>query len=293
MNEEAWGRVGAPMLLDNGGHAVFIYTPPSIHSRSRSKAFDPRHAAKLFKRAAADKTGRWKTFHFSSHDTPHIALTALAEITGDMTNLAYRQLIMAEDTDEAPGALWHRRDIDSSRVESAPELAVVAVGIAPAISSNRASNETGIVVAGRDNRRPAHYYILADATIDAAKPDQWARRAIAAYHGHSADRVVPEVNQGGEMVAHTLRTIEPDLPITPVHASRGKRTRAEPIAALYEQGRVHHVGNFSLLEDQMCEWEPGQDSPDRMDALVWVLTYLRRGESTGKGQSDFSGLGVF
>jgi hypothetical protein len=108
MNEEAWEVVGAPMLLDNNGDAVFIYTPPSLHSRGTSKARDPRHAAKLFQRAQADTTGRWEVFHFTSHDNPHISDISLAEVAADMTHLAYRQEILAEDVEEAPGALWTR-----------------------------------------------------------------------------------------------------------------------------------------------------------------------------------------
>ena len=121
MNEETWDRVGAPMLLDNDGDAVFIYTPPSLHSRSASKARDPQHAAKLFKRAQEDTTGRWATFHFKSADNPYISEEALAEISSDMTALAYRQEILAEDVDEAPGALWTRANIELGRVVNMPD----------------------------------------------------------------------------------------------------------------------------------------------------------------------------
>lgn len=115
MCEDAWEVVGAPMLLDNNGDAMFIYTPPSLHSRSVSKARDPRHAAKMFQKALQDKTGRWQAFHFSSHDNPFISKIALEEITQDMTRLAYRQEILAEDIDEAPGALWSRKLIADNR----------------------------------------------------------------------------------------------------------------------------------------------------------------------------------
>ena len=116
MNEDTWGVVGAPMLLDNDGDAMFIYTPPSLSVRSISKANDPQHAAKMFQKAQKDTTGRWKAFHFTSFDNPHISKTALDEITEDMTNLAYRQEILAEDIDEVPGALWTRELIDGCRV---------------------------------------------------------------------------------------------------------------------------------------------------------------------------------
>jgi hypothetical protein len=111
MNEEAWELVGAPMLLDNNGDAVFIYTPPSLHSRSVSKADNPQHAAKMCTKAQGDNSGRWEAFHFTSNDNPHISQEALAEITNDMTSLSYRMEILAEDVNEAPGALWTRETI--------------------------------------------------------------------------------------------------------------------------------------------------------------------------------------
>ncbi len=116
MDEHAWEFVGAPMLLDNNGDAVFLYTPPSLVSRSMTKARDPLHAAKMYAMAEADTTGRWETFHWTSHDNPHISKEALADITLDMTSLAILQEIMAEDMEEAPGALWKRQDIDDARM---------------------------------------------------------------------------------------------------------------------------------------------------------------------------------
>lgn len=268
MNEGAWGEVGAPMLLDNDGNAVFIYTPPSLHSRSTSKADDPRHAAKLFKQAQEDTTGRWDTFHFRSMDNPHISKAALADITHDMTALSYRMEIEAEDVDEAPGALWTRGIIDGARVLKAPDLERVVVGIDPSATST--GDEAGIVVAGRQD---SEYYVLADASLQAS-PDGWARAAVIAYHKYNADRIVAEDNNGGEMVETTIKQVDRSVPVTRVHASRGKQTRAEPVSAIYEQGRVHHVGSFSQLEDEMCLWVPGDASPNRMDALVWALTKL-------------------
>jgi len=136
-----------------------------------------------------------------------------------------------------------------------------------------ATSRTGIVVAGLDAR--SHVYILADESLRAS-PDTWARRAIAAYHRHKAEILVAEANQGGEMVTFTLQTVDPDVDVQLTHASQGKRTRAEPVAALYEQGRVHHVGTFPELEDQLCLWDAtsGDLSPDRLDALVWAVSEL-------------------
>ena len=133
------------------------------------------------------------------------------------------------------------------------------------------SDETGIVVAGVGENGDG--YILADNSVKAS-PRDWAVRAVASYHDHKADRIIGEANNGGEMVETVIRTVDPNVSYKAVHASRGKVTRAEPIASLYEQGRVHHVGQFPQLEDQMCRWVPGDKSPDRMDALVWALTEL-------------------
>lgn len=268
MAEDTWATVGAPMMLDRNGIAVFVYTPPSLRSRSASKAIDPQHAAKLFKRAQADVTGRWAAFHFSSADNPHISTDALQEITADMTALAYRMEILAEDVDEAPGALWTRAVIEAGRLLRHPDLARVVVAIDP--SATATGDEAGVVTAGVAD---GHYYLLEDNSLQAA-PIAWAKAAVAAYHRHHADRIVAEANNGGEMVAQTIRTVDPGVPVRLVNASRGKQTRAEPISALYEQGKVHHVGGFPALEDEMCLWIPGMPSPNRMDALVWAITEL-------------------
>ncbi len=124
--------------------------------------------------------------------------------------------------------------------------------------------------------------MLDELSLDAS-PHVWGSQAVTGYHKHHADRIVAEVNNGGEMVELTLRTVDPDVAYRPVHAARGKQTRAEPIAALYEQGRVHHVGVFAQLEAEMTQWEPGAPSPNRMDALVWALTDLMPGMSILEG----------
>lgn len=276
MNEDAWGVVGVPMLLDNNGDATFIYTPPSLNSRSTSKANDPQHAAKLFKKAKADTTGRWEAHHFTSHDNPHISTEALAEITGDMTSLAYRMEINAEDVDEAPGALWTRALLEEGRTMEKPHMDRLVVAVDPSATTN--GDEAGIITAGRSGD---HGYVLSDDTIQGS-PATWARAAVTAYHKFEADCIVAEANNGGEMVALTIKTEGPNVPVKLVHASRGKRTRAEPVSALYEPKpdkpiRIHHVGKYPALEDEMCLWMPGDDSPNRMDALVWAFTELMIG----------------
>lgn len=269
MNEDAWGVVGAPMLLDNNGDATFIYTPPSLHNRNTTKASDPQHAAKLYKRAQADETGRWATFHFTSYDNPHISREAIDELAGDMTHLAYRMEIKAEDVDEAPGALWTRQTIEDNRTLKHPDLARVVVGVDPSATSG--GDEAGIITAGSHNNEA---YIIADDSVQGS-PKTWATAAVTAYHKHDADYIVAESNNGGEMVALTIATVDPDVPVRLVHASRGKQTRAEPIASIYEHGRGHHVGSFPALEDEMVLWTPGDPSPNRMDALVWAVTELK------------------
>lgn len=268
MDETAWSEVGVPMLLDNNGDATFIYTPPSLHSRSATKARDPQHAAKLFKLAAADKTGRWATFHFSSRDNPYISREALDEIAKDMTALAYRQEIMAEDIDEAPGALWTRATIENNRVILTPDFSRVVVGVDP--STTTGGDEWGVITAGCTK---TDFYPISDDSVQGS-PLVGATAAVTAYYKYKADLLVYEANQGGEMVALTVKQVDPKVRVKSVTASRGKQLRAEPIAALYEQGRGHHVGSFPALEDEMCLWLPGDPSPNRLDAMVHAATEL-------------------
>jgi len=182
-----------------------------------------------------------------------------------------RQEIDAEILDDVPGAMWTRQMLDDSRRSDHPDMQRIVVAIDPAATNTKDNDETGIVVAGLGEN--GHGYTLEDCTVKAS-PDQWARAAVNAYHRHDADRIVYESNQGGDMVAHTLKMVDANIPLTAVWASKGKHTRAEPVAALYEQGRIHHVGMFAELEDQLCTWVPGEDSPDRLDALVWAFTNL-------------------
>lgn len=188
-----------------------------------------------------------------------------------------RQEIYADLLEDVPGALWKRSFIHRIDPKKAPDLKRIVTAIDPATSSGEDADETGIVVAGRgmDN----NYYVLLDRSARLT-PDGWARRAIKAHEDVRGDRIIGEVNNGGEMVEQTLRTVRRDLPYTAVHASRGKAIRAEPVAALYEQGKVFHIGEFDELEDQLCTWTPDSGkSPDRLDALVWAITALMaRGE---------------
>lgn len=189
-----------------------------------------------------------------------------------------RQELDAEILEDVPGALWSRRSLDEARVDRAPGLSRLVVGVDPAVTSGDNANETGIIVAGMSDDK--HGYVLEDWSTRGS-PDQWGRKAVAAYRKHGADHIIAEANQGGEMVRMVLKSVEPNIPVRLVHASRGKYVRAEPVSALYEQGRVHHVGTLPTLEDQMIAFTPESAadrskgiSPDRVDALVWALTEL-------------------
>lgn len=270
-DETMWHLVGAPMLIDTGGSAVFLFTPPSLHSRSMSKARDKRHAAKLYKEA--DKPG-WARFHFTSFDNPHVSQEAIESIKADMTSLAYRQEILAEDVEEAPGALWKLANLDVYRVDKAPENFVkIVVAIDVALTSTDQSDETGIIVAGRTSKGEG--YILEDIS-GRYTPDEWARIVVRVFRKWKADRLVAESNAGGEMISHTVHTVDGGVAVKLIHATRGKQLRAEPIAALYEQGKIHHIGYFPALEDELISWEPlsGYRSPNRLDAMVYALIEL-------------------
>jgi phage terminase large subunit-like protein len=194
-----------------------------------------------------------------------------------------RQELEGEILGDIPGALWTHEAIDTARKsdEDLPDFERVIVAVDPAASSNEGSDENGIVVVGmaRDADGYARGYVLEDASLRGT-PEEWAKAAARMYRKWQADKIVAEKNNGGEMVESVLRAVDRSLPIKLVHASRGKVVRAEPISALYEQGRVHHVGRFDKLEDQMCTFSvdlvrnASEGSPDRVDALVWGLTEL-------------------
>jgi phage terminase large subunit-like protein len=181
-----------------------------------------------------------------------------------------QQELYGEVLEDREGALWKRDTIENNRwINEVPPLTRIVVGVDPP----GGIAECGIIVAGKG--RGKHAFVLEDPSL-AAPPDKWAEAAVTAFHKNKADRVVAETNYGGDMVENTIRTVDVDVSYKAVHASRGKQIRAEPVAALYEQGRVHHVGTFGELEDEMCTWVPGEGmaSPNRLDALVWALTEL-------------------
>ncbi|MBY6047521.1 DNA-packaging protein [Vannielia litorea] len=193
-----------------------------------------------------------------------------------------RQELEGEMLDDIDGALWRHEAIEAARLREVPELVRVVVAVDPPVTGHKGSDACGIIVAGLEagSGEPKDWraVVLEDASVQAASPLDWAKAALEAAERHGAERVVAEVNQGGDLVETLLRQIDPTVPFRAVRASRGKVARAEPVAALYEQGRVRHLAGLGALEDEMgrmtAEGYQGSGSPDRVDALVWALTEL-------------------
>lgn len=207
----------------------------------------------------------------------NLAPAFIAEVVGKAKGTRLeRQELEGALLDDVEGALWTVEVIDAGRMQpaAAPDFIRVVVAVDPAVTANTESDETGIVVAGED--AGGHGYVIADYSMRGS-PDACMKKAVAAYHDHKADRVVGEANNGGDYLESLLRTVDATVPYKKVVATRGKAIRAEPVSALYEQGRVHHLGGFDQLEAQMCGFIPGQskEHDDRMDALVWAFTELR------------------
>ncbi len=240
----------------------------------------PRPTA-LIKRLLSDPrtaVTRAGTIANAAHLSPAFLDEVLARYAG--TRLG-RQEIDGEIIEDRPDALWTRAMIEAARIDKAPQLARIVIGIDPPASSREGADACGIFAAGRDDN--GCIYVLEDATAQGLAPAAWAMRAIALYRRHQADALVAEVNQGGDMVGAVLRNVDASVPLKTVHATRGKYLRAEPVAALYAQGKVRHAAPMPELEDQMCDFGIGGNpsgglssgaSPDRLDALVWAVTEL-------------------
>lgn len=187
-----------------------------------------------------------------------------------------RQELNAEILDDTPGALWTRDLLEKNRVTEYPDLKRIVISMDPSASENADSDETGIIASGLG--ADDHGYVLEDATL-IGDPEKRAKAAIALYNKYKADAIVVEINNGGDWIPFAIHTVDKSVSVKVVHASRGKHTRAEPVASLYEQGKVHHVGYLGALEDQYCSWTSATtDSPDRLDAAVWGLTDLMIGD---------------
>ncbi len=212
----------------------------------------------------------------------YLAASFLEEVTaryaGTKTGAQELEGLLIEDVE---GALWQASALEKSRLEQAPPLQRIVVAVDPPVTGHGRSDECGIVVVGAVTEGPPQDWyavVLEDATLRGATPQQWAQAAIAAMERHGAHRLVAEVNQGGDLVEGVIRQIDPLVPYRAVRATKGKATRAEPVSALYEQGRVRHLRGLIKLEEQMCQMTAqgylGRGSPDRVDALVWALTDL-------------------
>jgi phage terminase large subunit-like protein len=264
---EAWDQLMFGLRLGQHPQAVVTTTPK------------PTPLVKSLVASPSSKVTRGSTFDNAANLAPSALAMLKAKYEG--TRLG-RQELDAEILGDLPGALWSMASLDAYRLREAPKMGRIVVSVDPAVTNTEASDEHGIIVAGLSEQRGI---VLEDASLSGS-PHEWARRAVSLYRSWGADAIVIEVNQGGDMVAHTIRTIDPNVNIKEVRASRGKHVRAEPIAALYEQGRVAHVGAFPALENQMTQMTTsgfeGEGSPDRVDALVWALTDLFPGMTQPK-----------
>jgi phage terminase large subunit-like protein len=261
--EAAWDQAAFGLRLGDHPHSIASTTPRGTRTY---KAI----------RKLAMETDSIR--HATIWDNPHLsdAWKARQVARHEGTRLG-RQELYGELIEEVEGALWTMRQIEESRVAEAPDLAIVATAVDPAATSGPDADDTGIITGGIGV--DGEVYILSDRTCH-LDPDGWGQRAVRALRAVSGDYIIGEVNNGGEMVEHVIKTADPTVPYTPVRASRGKATRAQPVSALYgnppkRPSRIHHVGAHAELEDQMTTWVPGdEDSPDRVDALVWLVTEL-------------------
>lgn len=263
--KEAWDIGAFGLRLGEHPHAIASTTPRNTTDYRKIREMDDV----VFTKA-------------SLFDNPHNPEKWVAKMRKryEGTRLG-RQELRGELLDDVPGALWSRFILESVRIpdeeDRYPDMAFVVVAIDPAVTANEDSNDTGIIVCGLGVNGKG--YVLEDCTCH-LEPDGWGTRAIRAYERHNADLIIGEVNNGGDLVEYVIASLNPKVPFKQVRASRGKAVRAQPIAALYGNGRnretlIHHVGAFPELEDQLCTWVPGEeDSPDRLDALVWGFTEI-------------------
>jgi phage terminase large subunit-like protein len=272
--KQTWDMLQFGLRLGKRPRQVITTTPKPI-----------KLLRELLKRAGADLV----VTHGSTYDNrANLAETFFSQIVKQYEGTRIgRQELKAELLEDTPGALWTHELIEEGRRAKAdvPPMRRIVVAIDPSVSVSEASDETGIIAAGLGV--DGHGYVLEDAS-GKFSPIEWARRAVTLYHKLGADRIIAEANQGGAMVETTIRTVDANVPFKGVHASRGKITRAEPIAALAEQFRIHLVGGFPELEDQLCTYAAGSSgSPDRFDAMVWAFTELMLDSSGNTGMLDY------
>ena len=255
--DTAWNNLVLGLRLGQSPQCVFTTTPK------------PNALIRTILGRRSTVVTRGSTYDNLGNLAPSFREEVLATYEGTRIG---RQELLGELLDDVEGALWTIADLDQSRVQAAPDLRRIVVAIDPSGGSGPNHDEQGIIVAGLGV--DGELYVLADRSCSLS-PHGWASRAVGAFHEFSADRIVAEKNYGGDMVESTIRQVDKHVPVKVITASRGKAQRAEPVASLYEQHRIHHVGALAKLEDQMTTWTP-QDgtSPDRLDALVWAVTEL-------------------
>jgi predicted phage terminase large subunit-like protein len=260
--EEAWFALRSTITFTKG-KGKFIGNVVA-----RNWAYD------LARKAESGTDPDFEYFKITAYEAVDAGILDISEIEQakrDLPSRIFKMLYLA-DFSEVEGALWDYDLIDSARVTQAPDMVRIVIAIDPAVTSNKDSDETGIIVAGKGS--DGSIYILEDLS-GIYTPQEWAGKVLFAYEKHKADRIIAEVNNGGDMVETILRNYEKNISYDSVHATKGKFTRAEPVQALYEQKRVHHVGKLDKLEEQMTSWSPmTEKSPDRVDAMVWAVTYL-------------------
>lgn len=259
--EETWSNLQLALRLGEKPRQIATSTPR------------PMALLKRLMKAPTTHLSRASTYDNRAHlsDAFFTEIAALYEGTA-----LGRQELLGEIVDDVAGALWTWNMIEAARISAAPSLDRVVVAVDPPATGGENADECGIVIAGVASCGDAKTaFVLADWSAAGLSPRQWAEKTAAAYHEFSADRIVVEINQGGDMAKAVIAQVDASAPVRGVHATRGKKLRAEPVAALYEQGRVRHVGAFAKLEDQMTAFTgEGGKSPDRLDALVWAITDL-------------------
>ena len=262
--EETWSNLQLALRIGSRPRQVVTTTP--------------RPMALLKRIINSEKTAIHSASSYANRE--NLAEAFFSEIVESYEGTALgRQELLGELIEDLQGALWNWSMIEAARISLAPDLDRVVVAVDPPAGSGSDADECGIIVAGAARQSDGVTgYVLADWSVSGLSPSAWGEKVIVAAHEFQADRIIIEVNQGGDMARHVLTQIDPNASIRSVHASRGKRLRAEPIAALYERGRVRHVGGFAKLEDQMTTFtgmsQKIEKSPDRLDALVWALTDL-------------------
>lgn len=273
--KDTWDNLVLGLRLGDNPQAVVTTTPRPIP---------------IIKELSADSTTTitvGSTFENIANLSPVFIREVLKRYKG--TRLGEQELY-GKIMSDTPGALWTRDVLEATRIKKAPDLVRIVVAVDPGASTGESANHTGIIAAGIDAAR--HGFVLADASCK-KKPAGWGESVVRLYDSLNADCVVGEINMGGDMIENVIRSSAkdlhskgerrtPEIAFKAVRASKGKFTRAEPVSALYEQKRVHHVGLFGELEDELCTWTPGEDSPDRLDAVVWGLSELMLG---AKGES--------